>query len=422
MRRKRSGELPRFIEAAELRSFHWRRRYTYYLLGFVFVCWLLYPSSSALAQDGDVLSINWSNYAYSLHATDDATLCHAVLLFDALAGFGSKADRVLFYPEYWDTKVESSKDRESQLLLLARDKYKVKLQPVKPLIVEGRTKGKGLLISAIITVRRDRCKGLANDLAGKWTGASDKSVTKLMAFSLEYYDRVIALDSDITLLQSLDELFLLPETPIAMPRAYLTDSRPWPLSSVLMVIKPSLKELEKFKSIIGLGGNDMLVNANRFDMELVNERFEDSAMVLPHRPYALITGEFRRHDHAAYLGNPDETWDAEKVLKEAKLVQFSDSPLPKPWVLWPLKGLEAMQPDCGGSLEGTCAERRIWKHLYDDFRHRRRDICKLLSVLAPDWEEIKEQGQPRNATIGTEHAAPQADGTASSSAATLVAS
>lgn len=239
------------------------------------------------------------------------------------------------------------------------------------------------------------------------TGTWDKSVTKFMAFSLEYYDRVIALDSDMTLLQSIDELFLLPQTPIAMPRAYWADSRPWPLTSMLMVIKPNNEELDEFKWRMSRGGNSMLVNAHRFDMELINERFEDSAMVLPHRPYALLTGEFRRHDHSTYLGNPEEKWDAEKVFKEAKLVHFSDWPLPKPWIMWPSQGLEEMQPDCGGSHEGSCAERRIWKNLYDDFRRRRRDICKLLSVPAPDWHMIKGGGA-QNASEGTEHTAPQA--------------
>lgn len=228
-----------------------------------------------------------------------------------------------------------------------------------------------------------------------------------MAFSLEYYDRVIALDSDVTLLQSLDELFLLPQTAIAMPRAYGADSKPWPLTTMLMVLKPNLEEFEKFKHELSAGGNNMLVKAHRIDMELVNERFEDSAMVLPHRPYALLTGEFRRHDHGPYLGNTAEKWDAEKVYKEAKLVQFSDWPLPKPWIMWPQKGLEEMQPDCGGSHEGSCAERRIWKHLYDDFRHRRRDVCRLLSVPAPAWQSLRDQ--PHNATEGTEHVAPEVD-------------
>lgn len=367
MRRRRSDELPRFTDDSQSTSIHWRRRYTYYLLGFfTVVCWFLFRSSKPAPSTDNVLTVDWSRYAYSLYATDGTSLCHAVLLLDALARLGSKADRVLFYPEYWDLTVEDSKDRESQLLLLARDKYKAKLQPTMPLTVEGRTKD-------------------------NWTGTRDKSVTKLRAFSLEYYDRIIALDLESTLLQSIDELFLLPETPVAMPRAYLADEKPWPLSSALMVIKPNLNEFENFRRLVAEGGNEMLVKAKRIDMELVNERFEDSALVLPHRPYGLLTAEFRRHNHSAYLGNPTETWDAEKVYREAKVVQFSDWPLPKPEIMWAYKALEEMQPDCGGSHEGSCAERHIWKHLYDDFRHRRRDICKLLSVPAPPWYGLEEE-------------------------------
>lgn len=263
------------------------------------------------------------------------------------------------------------------------------------------------------------CKDMTDNLADRWTETWDKTVTKFMAFSLAYYDRVIALDSDVTLLQNLDELFLLPETPIAMPRAHWADSKPWPLSSMLMVIKPDQDEFEKFRHRIGEGGNEMLVKAERFDMEIVNERFEDNAMVLPHRPYALVTSEFRRHHHTAYLGSETETWDAEMVYKEAKLVHFSDWPLPKPWIMWPQRGLEEMQPDCGGSHEESCAERRIWKQLYDDFRHRRKDICKLLSVPAPDWESLKETEAAQEAPKGSdgEDAAPPADAGAVSSSA-----
>jgi hypothetical protein len=235
-----------------------------------------------------------------------------------------------------------------------------------------------------------------------------------MAFTLEYYDRVIALDGDSTLLQPIDELFLLPQTPMAMPRAYWAGSKPWPLSPMLMVIKPSLEEFEKFKWRIWAGGDDMLVSAHRFDVELVNERFESNALVLPHRPYSLLSGEFRRHDHSPYLGNANSTWDAEKVFKEAKLVHFNDWPLPPPWVMWPQKGLEEVQPKCGGSHVGSCAERRIWKHLYDDFRHRRADVCKLLSVPAPEWEYVKER--PRNDTEGTQHTASSDEGEVTSSA------
>ncbi|KAJ4291184.1 hypothetical protein N0V90_010382 [Kalmusia sp. IMI 367209] len=271
---------------------------------------------------------------------------------------------------------------------MARDKFKVKLHPITLLTVEGRT-------------------------TAEWTGTWDKSVTKFMAFSLAYYDRVIALDSDITLLSSLDELFLLPQTPIAMPRAYWYETVPRPLTSLLMVIKPDLEEFQRFKDIINGGGNTMLVGAHKFDMELVNDRFEESAMVLPHRPYALLTGEFRRHNHSAYLGNTFEEWDPERALKEAKLVHFSDWPLPKPWIMWPAEGLAEIQPDCGGSHEGTCAERTLWKHLYDDFRQRRKGICRLLSVPAPDWNRIKGtkgKTQSANVTDGTSQEAPQVEG------------
>jgi hypothetical protein len=228
---------------------------------------------------------------------------------------------------------------------------------------------------------------MANGFAGDWVW--DKTVTKLMAFGLEYYDRVIALESQITLLDTLDELFLLPQTPIAMPRAYWTDSKPWPLSTTLMVVKPSLDELEKFKTRMQGGGDSMLVEMHRYDMELLNERFEESALVLPHRPYALRTAEFRRHNHSEYLGSADETWDADKVYKEGKIIQFSDLPLPPPSVMWSEEALAEMQPKCGGSPEGTCAERRIWKGLYKDFRNRRKGVCKLLSVPAPDWQKVK---------------------------------
>lgn len=142
MRRRRSDELPRYTEETEWTSFRLRRRYAFYVVGFIFVCWILYPSRQAKPEADSALRVNWSSYAYSVYATDTASLCHAVMILDALARFKSKADRVLFYPDHWDTKVVNSKDRDSQLLILARDSYKAKLYPVKPLQVAGRTEGK----------------------------------------------------------------------------------------------------------------------------------------------------------------------------------------------------------------------------------------------------------------------------------------
>jgi len=254
---------------------------------------------------------------------------------------------------------------------------------------------------------------LTTDSIEAWTGTWSKSVTKFLAFTLTPYKRVIALDSDITLLDSLDELFLLPPTPIAMPRAYWYDAKPQPLTSLLMVVQPDMAEFGRFSDIISEGANPAIVQRNRFDMELVNERFEDSALVLPHRPYALLSGEFRSANHTAYLGNNFETWDAQKVFGEAKLVHFSDWPLPKPWIMWPAEGVAEIQPDCGGDREIICTERKIWKALYKDFRERRKDICRLLSVPAPDWKKIKGgevHKESVHTTEGTGQEAPLAEG------------
>lgn len=141
MRRRRSDELPRFVDEAKSPSFRLRRRHAYYFLGFFLICWILYPSRKTTPHTGDTIRVNWSNYAYSVYATDSTQLCHAVMVLDALARFGSKADRVLFYPERWDTKVDSPQDRDSQLLNLARDEYKAKLHPIRLLEVAGRTEG-----------------------------------------------------------------------------------------------------------------------------------------------------------------------------------------------------------------------------------------------------------------------------------------
>ena len=105
---------------------------------------MLYPSSKH-KDDGNTIKINWDRYAYSLYAADSASLCHALIMFDALARFGSKADRILWYPKYWDTHISSSRDRDSQLLVMARDKYKVKLQGVDLLTAEGRDGGESFV-------------------------------------------------------------------------------------------------------------------------------------------------------------------------------------------------------------------------------------------------------------------------------------
>lgn len=85
-------------------------------------------------------NVDWKKFAYSQYATNSAHVCNAVMVFEALERLGSKADRVLLYPEEWDTVISNSKDRDSQLLVMARDKYRVKLHPIKMLSVDSNSK------------------------------------------------------------------------------------------------------------------------------------------------------------------------------------------------------------------------------------------------------------------------------------------
>lgn len=78
--------------------------------------------------------VDWSRFAYTQYATNEVYMCNCLMVFEALHRLGSKADRVLFYPEEWDLVVEDDFDRVSQLLLEAKHKYKVVLIPIK---IEG---------------------------------------------------------------------------------------------------------------------------------------------------------------------------------------------------------------------------------------------------------------------------------------------
>lgn len=290
------------------------------------------------------------------------------MLFSQLAALGSRADRVLFYPEEWDLTVESTRDRDSQLLVMARDQLSVKLIPMN-----------------MQSVRASR---LSTDDEDEEEETWDFSINKFLAWNLTQYDRVLHLDSDVTLRNAhLDDLFFLPPGPAAMPRAYWELPHTRKLTSLLVLLTPSQTEFEALMHAAFTSEGAL----HRFDMELLNERYADSALVLPHRRLAMLTGEFRRDDHTMYLGAEDEFWDTEKVLAETRVVHFSDWPLPKPWIMWPNKLLAEMLPKCrirpGTAAESGCQDREVWRALYEDFRERRK-VCAIPSPrLVAGWSE-----------------------------------
>ncbi|KAG9252448.1 glucose N-acetyltransferase [Emericellopsis atlantica] len=291
--------------------------------------------------------VDWSRFAYTQYATDSEYLCNSVMLFEALHRLGSRADRVLMYPSHMmpNIEVEQTTTDDQRLLRKAAEQYKVRLVPVE---VQHRS---------------------GDDAT--WAD----SFTKLLAFNQTQYSRVLSLDSDSTLLQSMDELFLLPDCPVALPRAYwlLPDNV---LSSQVLLIQPTEHEFNRVYDAIGTAGDD------DYDMEIVNNLYKDNAMILPHRSYDMLTGEFRNlGEHVHYLGNGYETWDPVAHFNEAKFLHFSDWPVPKPWHQMSDKLREEKQPACR-QVEGVekCVEREMWNDFYDDFRER-RDTSETTTMM-----------------------------------------
>lgn len=166
----------------------------------------------------------------------------------------------------------------------------------------------------------------------------------------------------------MDELFLLPPAPVAMPRAYWLFPDNEILSSQVLLVQPSdiefARVMDKVKSASG----------GDYDMEIVNYLYRDHALVLPHRPYDMLTGEFRSDNHTKYLGSDREPWDPVAAYNEAKLIHFSDWPIPKPWLDTPEDLRLRMQPKCTNTTTGVenCAARDIWNSFYTDFKKKRK--------------------------------------------------
>ena len=165
----------------------------------------------------------------------------------------------------------------------------------------------------------------------------------------------------------MDELFLLPNAPVAMPRAYWMKDKPNFLSSQLVLVEPSEFEMQRVTQAFGNLAD------GEYDMEIVNNLYGESCIVISHRGYGLLTGEFRAEEHHLYLGSKDELWDPDLVLVEAKFVHFSDWPMPKPWISATQEQKDTSAPKCRVHDDGTedCRDRYRWFSLYHDFRARR---------------------------------------------------
>lgn len=256
-------------------------------------------------------SIDWKNdFAYVQYATTQDYLCNALMIFDQLESLKTRPDRVLIYPNHWGVPDEEEPTLPqglkrvkknpvtTKLLRLARDKYHVRLDPVSELRYQATE--------------------------STWRS----SFTKIMAFNLTQYKRVLVLDSDAFVLKSLDDLFLRKHTfakpPLAAPLAYWepADGLDIMVTSGFMLIDPSNESYEKV-----LAASQTRPEFD-YDMEVINNVFGGEIEILPHRGLSMLTAEYRETKHDAYLG-PNVEWDGKKELENLAYLHFSDWPFPK---------------------------------------------------------------------------------------------
>ncbi|KAL3491831.1 nucleotide-diphospho-sugar transferase [Aspergillus germanicus] len=342
----------------------WRTAATIVVL-FIVASTLLQLQSSVLnlsTRDTDTITekLNWSDFAYTQYVTNTNYLCNSVMLFETLHRLKSKADRLMLYPDSFSTEQGTL---EGSLLRKARDGYGVKLLPVQVQSREG--------------------------VEFTWK----ESYTKLLVFNQTQYKRVLHLDSDAAILQPMDELFLLPPSPVAMPRAYWLGPNDHTLAVHVLLLQPSESEFNRVMAANSDAGS------SEYDMEILDRLYSNTAQILPHRGYALLTGEFRLKAHSDYLGNGVEIFDPEKSLQETKYLHFSDWPVSKPWFRTSPRNIQLTQPMCDMDPvtgRADCRAWNIWLGLYEDFATRRRNICgldledkKAKTSLSQSWSTVQ---------------------------------
>ncbi|THW81672.1 hypothetical protein D6D18_08683 [Aureobasidium pullulans] len=153
-------------------------------------------------------------------------------------------------------------------------------------------------------------------------------------------------------------------------------------STQIVVIEPSALEFERIQH--AFEHRTMI----EFDMEIMNKLYGQDCLILPHRRYDLVTGEFRSKEHDRYLGSSSEIWDAREVLEEVSYLHFSDWPYPKPWSEYSDVTHAKRQPPCQENFQSDedCSTRDVWNEIYLDFMQRRQK--KLTSEEGGLWFKV----------------------------------
>ncbi|EDO15939.1 hypothetical protein Kpol_480p26 [Vanderwaltozyma polyspora DSM 70294] len=186
-------------------------------------------------------AVDWDKLAYVNYVTHASYLCNSLVMFNSLKKYGTKAKLVLLL----------SKD------ILEQDS-------------EDGTKHSNKLVKRIQNIDKDQVivKLVDNIVKPKDYTPWNQSLTKLLVFNQTEFDRIVYLDNDALLKNSLDELFFIPQyIKFAAPLTY------WFLSE--NEVNDAFRELKYHEKIP--------TNLNVYIKKL-DERIEKGQMIYNHLP------------------------------------------------------------------------------------------------------------------------------------------
>lgn len=318
--------------------------------------------------------INWNRLAYVFYATSPDNLYPVLVNIRQLVNFDSKAKFHLIYSFDLNENLNNQSEniKFHKIIKLLKNKYNVEM------------------------VKYNKIQSKFDKDSTNWSD----SFTKLWAFSLTQYDRVIYLDADSIINNKMDQLFFLPPSLLSVPINYINHPKfkkpsiiksnkklngielpPTPLEYSVTIKDlfknfienemnfddkfynkfynslPSMEntialfpKLELCSYVMVIMPDEKVFNwilkiidekkPEEYDMEIINNIWKisdinnnnyikrsiknenlanhknpwlksilvPSLTILPHEPYALLSGEFKSSlfEHAAYLTNPND--------------------------------------------------------------------------------------------------------------------
>lgn len=103
-----------------------------------------------IAESADSDIIDWSRFAYVQYVTNEVYLCNSLMIFEALQRLGSNAERLMMYPSHMLAPTAKESDTHAgQLLIKARDEYKVTLRPIE---IQRRNGSDGKILGKRVVV------------------------------------------------------------------------------------------------------------------------------------------------------------------------------------------------------------------------------------------------------------------------------